>query len=171
MTPTECTRESDVIDAVASRRWPDRCGDELRHHVATCEVCADVADVAQALLEAGEAAAQEAQVPPAGQVWWRAELLARQEAARAAAQPITLVQAIAGVCAAGLAVTAIGLTWPWYRASLAGLREFLKTALASGVDVAPNSAWTLAFGVPLLVALGVWLVLMPVAVYLVLSDE
>ena len=38
MMPLDCVREADVIDAIASRRWPDRVDDDLRMHVAECAI-------------------------------------------------------------------------------------------------------------------------------------
>ena len=39
----ECPHESDVLTAVYTRRWPDRADETLRAHVATCEICRDLA--------------------------------------------------------------------------------------------------------------------------------
>ena len=44
----ECVREAEVLEAVAFGRWPERCGD-LAAHVASCEICADLVEVARAL--------------------------------------------------------------------------------------------------------------------------
>ena len=51
MKIVDCCREQDVLDALTSGRWPDRADEELRAHVAACAICADVVDVAGALLE------------------------------------------------------------------------------------------------------------------------
>src|SRR5512132_2637299 len=91
----ECTREVDVLDALAAQRWPHRCDEELRAHVQACEVCADLVAVAGALLEDHDAAYAQARVPSAGIVWWRAQLRAREEDGRAAARPIAFVQGVA----------------------------------------------------------------------------
>ena len=42
----ECPRESDVLDALASSRWPHRVDAELSNHVASCAICRDVITVA-----------------------------------------------------------------------------------------------------------------------------
>src|SRR5262244_2969045 len=107
MTP-ECRHESDVLDAVASGRWSD----DLRAHVSSCRVCADLALVTQTFADEREAAWQHVQVPPSGRVWWRAELRARQEAARTAAAPIGIAHAVAGVAAVALLVLVAALSWP-----------------------------------------------------------
>jgi len=155
----ECSREQDVIDAVSSGRWPDRCDDALRVHVAACAICAEVAKVARALQDDHEAAWRDARVPPSGRVWWRAEMRARQEAARKAARPITLVQGAAAACAGGVALALAVLLWPTLTAALG-----LLTA-SSLATVLPQ------FGVPLAIGIGSILLLTPVALYFVFSEE
>ncbi len=100
----ECDREDDVLDALAAERWPERCDEDLRTHVNACAVCADLAEVAAALLDDREAAWREARVPPAGVVWWRAQLRAREEAARAAGRPLAFIQGVAASVAVWLIV-------------------------------------------------------------------
>jgi hypothetical protein len=169
---TECTREQDAIDAVAAGRWPARCDDELRAHVAGCAICADVVTVARALQEEHECAWRDARVPPSGRVWWRAEMRARREAAQRAAQPITFVQGIAGACAAGMVVALIGLVWPWVWESLG-----LVTAVKSVVGAGRLELATLSAAMPpqivlsLAIALAAGLVLTPLALYFVFSEK
>lgn len=158
MTAIECTREQDVLDAVASGRWSD----ELRAHAASCAVCADVADVASAFREDHDAAWQDAHVPPSGRVWWRAELRARQEAARAAASPIGFVHGVAAACAVGLALALLGVLWP----ASAGSLGAASTWIASAATLIPYSVV-----VSLAVALGAALVLTPIALYFVFSEK
>ncbi|MGE5816048.1 MAG: hypothetical protein ACM36C_16280, partial [Acidobacteriota bacterium] len=109
MTRVECPREQDVLDALASRRWPHRAGDELRAHVATCGICADLVTVAGALLD-DESVPHE--LPPASLVWWRAQLRARVEAARAALRPIRVAQLAAVICAAAVVIAAVAALVP-----------------------------------------------------------
>src|SRR5688572_3789810 len=92
---TECQFESDVIDALASRRWPARAGDELLAHVDSCASCRDLAAVASALMNEGETAYEVSRVPSSASVWHRAQMRAREEAARVATRPIGFVQGIA----------------------------------------------------------------------------
>jgi hypothetical protein len=171
----ECGREQDVLDAVAAGRWPERCDDELRAHVTACAICDDVAEVARALQDEHDAAWRDARVPPSGRVWWRAEMRARQEAGRRAAQPITFVQGIAGACAVGIACALVGLVWPkvW---------EFLgRLAPVSNVRSAVGAGWlqveSLSAALPpqivlsLAIALAAGLVLMPLALYFVFSEK
>ena len=46
MNDIECPRETDVLDAVASARWPHRVPRELADHVSACAICTDVVTVA-----------------------------------------------------------------------------------------------------------------------------
>jgi len=152
----ECPREYEVLEIVSSKRWSHRCCDELRAHVAACSICTDALEVALALHEDREAAQVAGEIPSAGLVWWRAELRARQEAARTASRPITLAHAFGAAAAVGAAAALISRSWPWLKSFLA-LPDF--------------SAWSLSqLGLVIAFGLAV-LVIAPLAVYLVLSDE
>jgi hypothetical protein len=159
MTIIECPRESDVLDAIDSKRWPHRVSRELADHVTTCEICSDVLAVATAMREDQKATWQEAGIPSSGQVWWRAEMRARQEAIRAASRPITVAYSVAAFAALVLVVAAGWFAWPTVHG--------FATSIASSQAPSLTSPLTL----PLLVAFGALLVIAPVAVYLVLSDE
>jgi hypothetical protein len=100
MTPTECLREAEILDEIGAGRWPEQTPAALREHVAACAVCRDLALVAAGLAADGDAARTAmagVPLPSAGQVWWRAELRARQEKALLAQRPITAVQVVATV--------------------------------------------------------------------------
>ena len=171
MTPLECIRETDVIDAVVSRRWPDRADDELRVHVARCAVCADVAEVAGAMNADRDAAWHEAASvqPPAHVVWLRAQARARSAAAREAARPIAVMQALGLASAAGVMSVAIGFIayWVWVRS------EWLLSMPALSMPTLDPIGWdSMGFAIRgTLLAIGLWLVLAPVAVYLVAADD
>ena len=175
MNATECRREQDVLDAIAAGRWPDRCDAELSAHVAGCAICADVVAVAQAFREAHDAAWRDARVPPSGRVWWRAEMRARQEAARKAARPITVVQGIAGACAAGIAAALIGIIWPavWESLSAVAALKGVKDAFDAGL--LQLAAFSTSIPPQILLSLGIALaaaiVLMPLALYFVFSEK
>ena len=121
MTPTECLREADVLDEIGAGRWPEHAPVALREHVASCPVCADLALVASGLRAEGDAARADIAsipLPSAGQVWWRAELRARQEKAELAQRPIAAVQIVAAVVVllalgSGIWAFAPG-AWTWF---------------------------------------------------------
>jgi hypothetical protein len=152
----ECAREQEAMQATSCGRWPDRCPEDLRLHIAECDVCSDAVEVSMAFRDDLESLGSDVHVPAAGVVWWRAELRARQDATRKASRPITLVQAFGGACSAGVAVALLSRAWP-------ALKDTLTL-----IDVSTLSPlqWTLVIAVA--VAL---LVIGPLAMYLVLSDE
>ena len=145
----ECARESDVLDALASARWPDRVDAELAQHVSSCEVCQDVIAVASAMQEDHEAAWRDANVPSSGQMWWRAEMRARQEAIRDASRPVTIAQGVAALFALVVVAAAGWFAWPTLQGLFATPPPFL---------------------LPLAIGLLALLVVTPVALYFVLSD-
>lgn len=168
----DCARDLDVADAVASGRWPDRADADLRDHVAGCPACADLAVVASALTAEHEAVWIESPaLPPADLVWHRARARARAEAAREAARPIAIMQAVGFAGAAAVMSALIGAVawWVWTRTDLlAGAAAFwpaMPAMLPAGVD-------TMGFAIRgVLLAVGVWLLLAPVAVYLAAADD
>jgi hypothetical protein len=165
MTPLDCCREIDVIDAIASRRWPDRADDELRAHVASCPICADVADVASALAQDHDVALREAvRLPSANVVWFRAQARARAEASRQAARPIAIMQAIGLAGATGVISLLIGLVayWVWQRADWLTAAFVWQPVRVEVMELAIRGV---------LLAVGLWLILAPFAVYLVASDD
>jgi len=159
----ECPRESDVLDALASQRWPDRVDRELADHIGSCEICRDVLVVAAAMREDQEAAWQEGSLPSSGQVWWRAEMRARQEAIREASRPITIAYGVAALAAFVVIAAATWFVWPM-------AHKFISSFAAASGRSGQESAAS-PFTLPLLFALGAILVAAPVALYLVLSDE
>lgn len=165
MSPHECRHEADVIDAIVSRRWPERAGAALRAHVEACDVCADVAEVASALHAEQEATYADAPALPSAQVvWFRAQARARAEATRAAGRPVVIMQALGFASAAAVISALIGVVafWVWSRADLLAA---LPAPTAAGIE-----AMGLAIRGTLL-AVGLWLILAPFAVYLAASDD
>jgi hypothetical protein len=137
MTPTECLREADVLDEIGAGRWPEAAPAALREHVAACPVCADLALVASGLQAEGAVARAELAsipLPSAGQVWWRAELRARQEKALLAQRPIAAVQIVAAVVlllaiGSGLWALAPG-AWAWFLGVVPSSRAAAADGLA-----------------------------------------
>lgn len=101
----ECAHEEDVLDMLAARRWPGRCDAALEAHIRGCALCGELVTAGAALLDEQELAWSEARVPASAVVWWRAQVRAREEAARAAARPIAFVQGVAAACAVWVAVS------------------------------------------------------------------
>lgn len=157
----ECEREQDVLDAIASQRWPARAGDDLRAHVCSCEICADLVEVASALVNDYPAGSQESPLPSSGLVWWRAQLRARDEDTRAAARPIAFVQGVAASVAIWLLVTVI-------RAVPAGAFVGWKEWLAGLIPHASHSAVP---GLAVLLVIGAAVLLAPLAIYFAMAED
>jgi hypothetical protein len=166
----ECAREQEIVDAIATGRWPHGCDGSLPAHASSCETCRDVVAVAVALHEDECAAQREARLPSAGLVWWRAQIRARADAARVAERPITVAQGIAGACAVGLACGLAGAAWQ-------SLRHFqwLGGAIASldagGLQLVSVSGVLVQRALPLVLGVGACLLIAPLAIYFVLSDD
>jgi hypothetical protein len=167
MTPIECPREADVLDAIAlGRGLRDPA---LAAHVDGCPICRDVADVARALHDDRDAAISEAHPPAAGIVWWRATIRARAEAAHTAMQPITVLQGIAGACAAGATAALATAGWRWLDVGDRIGAIVARFALQHG-DAAP-SAFTVEHALIAIVGVFACIVLAPLALYFTLPDE
>jgi hypothetical protein len=151
----DCTREEEVVGLVLSGRWPDGADTELRAHAHSCGVCADVVAIVPALREDARRLA-DVQVPAAGQVWWRAAIRARADAARDAARPMVWLQAVTGAGAAGLAIAGVSAAWP---------------RLESTFRWIPFSAASLQDALPLLLLAGLGLVAAPIAFYLAVPRD
>ena len=81
--------------------------------------------VAAALTAESADARHEAAPPSAAIVWWRAQMRARQEAARLADKPIAVVHALAIAAGVGVMLAALGYavgavkgSWDWVAATL-----------------------------------------------------
>jgi hypothetical protein len=165
----DCPREADVLEAIAFGRWPERCGD-LVVHASSCDVCADLVEVARALHDDRAALCREAQPPAAGMVWWRATIRARAEAARAATQPISVLQGIAGACFVGAAAGLVTVTWKsvyW----MDRIADFAVQLESRRADIASATTLAAGHGLPILIAVAAGLVLAPLALYITFADD
>jgi hypothetical protein len=170
MKPQLCPREADLWSAIASGAWPETADADLRTHVAHCTPCRELELVAVGLSTEGAAVREEGTPPSSAIVWWRAQMRARQEAAKAADRPISIVQSLAIACAAGLVLGLIGTVAAWVRGSVGFLSGWTIsradiTALVGAIDL--TSRWV--FMPALLVA--ATLVIMPIAVYVIVADD
>ena len=126
--------------------------------------------VAEAIAAEAALTRMEAAPPSSAIVWWRAQMRARQEAARVAARPITIVHALAIACGVGLAVSLVGRALPGVRGSsgwLVHAYHSLATTAAPLASVDLTSRWvTLPMTAMLISAL-----VASVAAYVLLADE
>ena len=146
----ECTREPDVVASVLSGRWATGIDADLRSHADACTVCREGVAVAMAL-RADREHLNGASIPAAGQVWWRAAIRARAEAAHAAVRPMVWLQAVTGAAAVG--AMAAGLPMVWSR-----VEQVFGRVLPFGGGSLPDM-------LPLLLAIGAGIVAAPIAFY------
>ena len=170
MADHSCIHEHDVVAAVLSRRW-ESASDELKQHAAACEICCDVVAIARLISSDQERARYEARVPAAGQVWWRAAVRARLEAAQAVARPLTWLHGIAGACAIGVAAAVIGMVWPSLREMVSWLTLEALGADSRVADIAAFVTVAMQRSLPLAFVVAAGIVLAPVALYFVLTDD
>ena len=102
-------------------------------------------EIAELLKEEYAQAHQAARVPPAQIIWLRAEMRAREEAARRVVRPIVVGQAVGIAALAGLLAALLS------RVSLSQLPQIPISVIE--------------------VVLGSWLLLAPIALYLALSRD
>lgn len=121
---------------------------------AECPQCGPLVALAQQIRQEFEHTTREARVPTAEIVWWRAQMRAREEAARKAARPILFTQALAIAAVIGLLVSLAGrLTLPAF----------------SLVELSPLSVGTPVFYV--VAAAAFCLLAAPLAVFVALARE
>jgi len=167
-----CEHELAVTEAVLGRRWPDACDQALRDHAESCEVCREVVEVAALLREDYDEARaaisrRDVPLPSAGQIWWRAAVHARADAARAAARPLVWGYGAAAACALGLLAAGASMVWP---AILAVFDRFgaFTARLAPAADMVMA---TLHAQLPIVIAVLACIVAAPIALYFALREE
>ena len=161
-----CPSEDAVLAAAldVSRAMPD----DLVAHLEGCDGCRDLHTIASTLHDDHAVALAEAHVPSAGQVWWRAELRARQEATALAARPITVATGIAAAAVIGLLASLTGVLAWWVQDS-----PIKSTAMEAVASLLVGSAWGEFTGL----RLGIWfcagamLIATPVLLYVALREE
>ena len=178
MRPVECVREQEVLDALASDGPVAGWNEDLKAHATACAICRDLVTVDSALLDEHHAAVECAEPPSSGIVWWRAQMRARQEAARAVTRPITVVQALALASGAAVVVLLLSAAAPTLFAWFSGLSGFPGLGVLAGLSAFRLPAIELSALVPstslgLIVMIGALTVLLlgPLAAYFALGDE
>lgn len=161
-----CSREQEVVTAMSEGRSLETCPRDLREHVMKCAPCAQLVELASAILIERTTAMREAPLPGAGLVWWRMQTRMRRDRQRAASRAVTYAQAVvlAGALATGLALLGSHtLAGPaaWLMRELTGIRNGdFGMALSFGT-----------WGVTVMFVLVAWMVLAPVAVWLAVTED
>jgi hypothetical protein len=102
MKLNECANESSVLAALRSASMPD----ELMAHLNSCPVCQE-AKLVWTYLEGCASAEAEAEIAPAGAIWWKAQLAEKRAAAHRSIAWIDTMQKIS-LAVAVIAAIAIG---------------------------------------------------------------
>jgi len=158
-----CAHEQTIVDLIVAGGRFEESDDSLRAHVANCRACAETLELARLLQDDQKALCAAAPLPSAGAVWWRATIRARAEAARAAGQPITLLQGITAATAVGLFVALVSA---WWRSVAPGGAWF------EHVDelVSRSASVPVPLVLSLLLVVAACVIIAPIAVYLATSD-
>ena len=118
-----------------------------------CPECGPLLALAEQIRREFEHTQEHARVPTPEIVWWRAQMRAREEAARTAARPIVFTQALAVAALIGLLVSVVGrLTLP--------AMTWSKLSLQTDLPL-----------VPIAIAAVCWLVVAPAALYFAFSRD
>jgi hypothetical protein len=126
--------------------------------------------VAEAIAAEAALARSEAAPPSSAIVWWRAQMRARQEAARSAERPITIVHGLAIASGAGLALSFIGTAVAGVRGSSGWVRDVYHSLAAAAAPLASldlTSRWVM---VPM-TAMLISALIATVAAYVIFADE
>jgi hypothetical protein len=172
MTARICEHEAAVTQAVLSRQWPHACDQALQAHAGTCEVCREVVSIAALLREDYDEARKaisrrDVPLPSAGQIWWRAAVRARADAARAAARPLVWGYGAAAACAIGLLAAGGTLMWPSVTPALDRVGA-LAVRLAPAADMVMA---TLDARMPIVIGVAACLIAAPIALYFAFREE
>ena len=168
MKAIDCAYEPEVVEAALTGGLAGR--EELRMHLETCDVCRDVLDIASMLRDDCDATLGDVHVPAAGQVWWRAAVRARLEAAHAAARPMTWAHGVAAASAAGLTAAALGIAWPTIERAATWFGERVGSVNPATIAVADLASSIMQRTAPFVLG-AAFVVLAPLALYFALLDD
>jgi hypothetical protein len=171
MTRRTCEHEPAVVQAVLGGGWPGACEPSLRAHAEACEVCREVLAIVPLLreefIDARDAIGRrDVPLPSAGQIWWRAAVHARADAARAAARPLVWGYGAAAACAIGLLAAALGWVWP----SVSPAFDHAGAMTARFALTADMVLATLRAQLPIVIGVIAFLIAAPVALYFALRE-
>ena len=163
MSGGRCPREQEVVDAMLPSGQLAEAS-ELQQHVTGCESCRELQEV-MTMLRADQTRVEDVSLPSSGQIWWRAAVRARMEAARTAARPVGWAQGATAASLFGILCAATVLAWPFmqrvFDATTGRLAAGLDTSALQALPVmaAIQNSLPLAFGVVAVVVIAPLLVL------------
>jgi len=118
-----CAQLPDILSAVAAGREGETL---VAAHLAACPSCREQADAISWMRRLAAAPEPSHPLPDPGVIWWKAQLLRRWQAERAASAPIERMHWVE--LAAGFASLAVFLVWQWK-----GLSTLVARAIPAGV--------------------------------------
>jgi predicted anti-sigma-YlaC factor YlaD len=130
MTIRACPQEPDILAAAADGRALPA---PLAAHLASCASCREQADAVAFVRALAEAPDAPHHLPDPAVIWWKAQLLRRWQAERAASAPIERMRWVE--LAAGFASLAVFLIWQWQ-----GLVNLVARAIPAGVAAAAEAS-------------------------------
>ncbi len=169
MNSLQCMHEDRVVSAVLSGTWPSE-DDALTTHATHCRICSEVVAVAVVLRADHEVARGEAQVPVAGQVWWRSAVRARLESSQAATRPMTWLHGVTAAITIGIMLAVVGFAWPTIVGGAGWLRDVVLPLMATG-EISGVVAGVVRHSVFLAAGAAACLVIAPVLLYFVLAND
>jgi hypothetical protein len=106
-------------------------------------------------------------LPSAGQIWWRAAVHARADAARAAARPLVWGYGAAAACAIGLLGAGLSAMWP----SVLSVFDRAGAFTARFAPTADMVVATMRAQLPIVITVAACLIAAPIALYYALREE
>lgn len=146
MTTDRCNREEELLDALG-RAF---VGADLQTHIASCPACTELRAVAGALLDDRAAAMMAAPIPSSGTMWWRMRVRHRHDAQATARRSLLIGQAATLIIAITLVISFFG--------------PDLAVSVRHVID-------TVRVSTPLLLALATWVLLAPIAGWVLIRQK
>jgi predicted anti-sigma-YlaC factor YlaD len=144
MTFRACSEEPDILAAAADGR---PLAAPLAAHLASCPSCREQVDAVTFLRGLAAAPVGSHPLPDPAVIWWKAQLLRRWQAERAASAPIERMRWIE--LAAGFASLAVFLVWQWQ-----GLVNLVARAIPAGFAAVSSAPQPLSPMALVLITLG-----------------
>jgi predicted anti-sigma-YlaC factor YlaD len=129
MTHRACSEQPDILTAAAEA---SEIPAAFAAHLASCPSCREQVDAVTFLRGLAAAPVASHPLPDPAVIWWKAQLLRRWQAERAASAPIERMRWIE--LAAGFASLAVFLAWQWQ-----GLVNLVSRAIPAGLAAASSA--------------------------------
>jgi len=126
--------------------------------------------VAEAIAAEASTARREALPPSSAIVWWRAQMRARAEAAKAVERPMTIVHGLALAASLGLLLGVVGTAIGGVKGTIAWLAGIYASVAATGTSAAAIDFTSRLFMLPM-TAMLISVVVLSIAAFVIFADE